>query len=176
MKTVLYIINLLLFAQIGYTQQVHPNIDEQQFRQFFIAFKTAIKNNNQSAVKSMLYFPLQTQPQWSNEDMKSVTINPAARLITKEEYPKYQNVIFTKDAIRLIPQATEDNLSEIDNHTDEGYYNTLKKATDNGSTLYELQQQYVQDNGKETSYGFVFGKVQGKYKVISFFSPWPVKE
>ena len=93
----------------------------------------------------------------------------------QSEYPQYANVFFSADALRLIPKSKEDDLSEIDKDTPENYYKTIAKVTDKGSKLYELQQQYVQDNGKETSYGFVFGKVRGQYKIISYYCPWPVK-
>ena len=149
--------------------------DEQQFRDFLKAFKTAVQQNNNKQLLSMLYFPLQTQPQWTNDDLTASTINPAEGLITQSEYPQYAGVIFSKDAARLIPKSKEDDLSEIDTNTDENYYKTIGKVTDKGSTLYELQQQYQQSNGKETSYGFVFGKVNGQYKVISYYCPWPVK-
>ncbi|MBB6111773.1 hypothetical protein HDF23_004545 [Mucilaginibacter lappiensis] len=150
--------------------------DEQQFRAFLKKFKASVKNVDKEQLKNMFYFPLQTQPQWTAEDMKATTINPAEGLVSVAEYPKYEGTIFSKDALRLIPQSREDDLSEIDNTTTENYYITLKKATDKGSTLYELQQQYEQKNGKETSYGFVFGRVKGQYKVISYFCPWPLKD
>ena len=150
--------------------------DEQQFRAFLNKFKAAVKNGDKTQLRTMLYFPLQTLPQWTAEDMKATTINPAEGLVSVTEYPKYEEIIFSKDALRLIPQSGEGDLSEIDRATTENYYNTLKKATDKGSTLYELQQQYEQKNGKETSYGFVFGKIKGQYKVISYFCPWPLKD
>jgi len=152
------------------------NNDEQQFREFLKKFKVAVKKGDKIQLKTMFYFPLQTLPQWTAEDLKATTVNPAEGLVSITEYPKYEGTIFSKDALRLIPQSREEDLSEIDNATTENYYNTLKKATDKGSILYELQQQYEQKNGKETSYGFVFGKIKGQYKVISYFCPWPLKD
>ena len=152
------------------------NNDEQQFREFLKKFKAVVKKGDKTQLKAMFYFPLQTLPQWTAEDLKATTVNPAEGLVSVTEYPKYEGTIFSKNALRLIPQSREDDLSEIDNATTENYYNTLKKATDKGSTLYELQQQYEQKNGKETSYGFVFGKIKGQYKVISYFCPWPLKD
>ena len=152
------------------------NNDELQFRAFLKKFKAAVKRGDKIQLKMMLYFPLQTLPQWTAEDLKATTVNPAEGLVSIIEYPKYEATIFSKDALRLIPDSREDDLSEIDNTTTENYYITLKKATDKGSTLYELQQQYEQKNGKETSYGFVFGKIKGQYKVISYFCPWPLKD
>jgi hypothetical protein len=149
--------------------------DEQQFRAFLKSFKAAVKQNNKKQLMAMLNFPLQTLPQWTDEDLKSGSINPAEGLVTEGEYPQYAAVLFSKDAVRLIPQSKEDDLSEIDMATPENYYKTVGRVTDKDSKMYELQQQYVQSGGKETSYGFVFGKVKGQYKIISYFCPWPVK-
>ncbi|WDF54389.1 hypothetical protein [Mucilaginibacter sp. KACC 22063] len=149
--------------------------DEQLFRSFLAGFKRAVKANNKTILKAMFYFPLQTNPQWSNEDLKNSHIDPKTGLINSAEFDSYYQDIFTKDAIRLIPVSKEDDLSEIDKTTTEDYYKTLIPLTDKGSTLYELTKQYTQDNGQETSFGFVFGKIKGSYKVISYYRPWPLK-
>lgn len=149
--------------------------DEQQFRAFLKEFKAAVQQKNKKQLALMINFPLQTLPQWTSEDLKSTTVKPAEGLITESEYPQYADALFTKDVMRLIPESKEADLSEIDKATPENYYKMVGKVTDKGSTLYELQQQYEQDNGKETSYGFVFGKVKGQYKIISYFCPWPIK-
>ncbi|MGF7073781.1 hypothetical protein [Mucilaginibacter sp. 3215] len=149
--------------------------DEQLFRACLKQFKAAALQKNKKQLAAMFYFPLQTAPQWSNEDLRSTTVNPAEGLVSGAEYPQYEPTILSADALRLIPKSTEDDLSEIDAATDENYYKVIAKVTDKGSKLYELQQQYEQKNGKETSYGFVFGKVNGQYKIISYYSPWPVK-
>ena len=151
------------------------NNDEQQFRAFFKEFKAAVQQKNKKQLALMINFPIQTLPQWTSEDLKSTIVKPAEGLITESEYPQYAEALFTKDVMRMIPKSREDDLSEIDSATPEDYYKTVGKVSDKGSTLYELQQQYEQDNGKETSYGFVFGKVKGKYKIISYFCPWPLK-
>lgn len=152
-----------------------PSNDEQQFRIFLKEFKAAAQQKNKKRLAGMLYFPLQTTPQWSNDDLKATTVNPDEGLVTASEYPQYEGAIFTADALRLIPKSAEDDLSEIDSTTNENYYKVVAKITDKGSKLYELQQQFTQSNNKETSYGFVFGKVNGQYKIISYYSPWPIK-
>jgi len=149
--------------------------DEQKFRAFFKKFKAAAQQKNRKQLAAMLHFPLQTTPQWSNNDLKSSTINPAEGLVAESEYPQYEGAIFSAAILRLIPKSSENDLSEIDAATAENYYKVIAKGTDKGSKLYELQQQYTQSNGKETSYGFVFGRVNGLYKIISYYSPWPVK-
>lgn len=164
------------FSQVSDHDKVFENIDDKVFKLFLKHFKEAVKKADQSQLKTMLHFPLQTLPQWTSEDLKNGSVNLTEGLITVTEYPTYASIIFNKDAIKLIPKSTDDNLSEIDNNITENYYTTIKKITDKGSTLYELQQQYEQKNGKETSYGFVFGKIKGQYKVISYFCPWPLKD
>lgn len=150
--------------------------DEQLFRVFMRKFKNMVKTQNPVQLRAMFYFPLQTSPQWSNEELKNSTINYNTGLIKASEFSAYCRDIFTKDAVKLIATSTEDDLSEIDKTTTEDYYKKLMPLTDKGSTLYELQKQYAQDNGQETSFGFVFGKIRGAYKVISYYRPWPLKD
>jgi hypothetical protein len=150
--------------------------DEQLFRAFISKFKNAIKTQDKAQLQTLFNFPLQTNPQWSNEDLKNSRIDRKSGLINRAEFATYYNDIFTKDAIKLIPASAEDDLSEIDKTTTEDYYKTLMPVTDKGSTLYELEKQYTQDNGQETSFGFVFGKVNGTYKAISYYRPWPLKD
>ncbi|MBS7566734.1 hypothetical protein KHS38_20180 [Mucilaginibacter sp. Bleaf8] len=156
--------------------QVKPALsDEQQFRQFLKAFKLAVKQKNKAQLLQMFNDPVQTGPQWSNEDLQSSSVDHREDLVSRQELPQYFDDIFTKDAQRLIPGSVEDELSEIDKHTTENYYQLLSQTADKGSTLYELQIQFVQDNGKETSFGFVFGKIKGTYRILSYYSPWPLK-
>jgi hypothetical protein len=149
--------------------------DEQLFRACLAKFKNAIKLKNRGAITAIFNFPLQTLPQWTNDELKNATIIPQDGMIKQAEFLNYFDDIFTKDAVRLIATSKEDDLSEIEKDTPENYYITLQKVTDKGSTLYELQKQYTQDKGQETSFGFVFGKVRGTYKIISYYRPWPLK-
>ncbi|WP_345954277.1 hypothetical protein [Mucilaginibacter sp. PAMB04168] len=157
------------------SQQPVIDSDEQLFRQFLAQFKFAVKQKDKAALSNMLYYPLQTSPQWSNTDLQSSTGNYQDGLLSKKELPLYMADIFSGDVTRLVPASTEDDLSVIDAHSNEDYYLRLRQVTDKGTSLYELQKQYVQDNGKETSFGFVFGKVKGTYKILSYYTPWPLK-
>ncbi|RYE27447.1 MAG: hypothetical protein EOP45_01180 [Sphingobacteriaceae bacterium] len=149
--------------------------DEEQFRSVLSKFKSVVKFKNKEAITAFFHFPLQTLPQWTNDELKNLTVKPQYGLIKQKEFSTYFDDIFTNDAIKLIPASKEDDLSEIEKSTTENYYITLQKLTDKGSALYELQKQYTQDNGQETSFGFVFGKVGGTYKIISYYRPWPLK-
>jgi hypothetical protein len=192
----LHIITITLLLQVAYGCNAQPSnlrpvakaankqsaslkkssvSDEQLFRQFLKEFKDAVKAKDESRLKAMFHFPLQTSPQWSNDELQNTTITPQDGLISQSDFAQYFTDIFTNDALKLIPASGEDDLAEIDKSTNENYYKTLQQVTDKGSTLFELQKQYTQDNGKETSFGFVFGKVEGRYKAISYYRPWPLK-
>jgi hypothetical protein len=192
----LYILILMLLLQVVYGCSEQPagvsvvgpahqkaaNInsnkgltDGQQFRRYLVQFKNAVKTKNTARLTRLFNFPLQTTPQWSNQDIENSKLDPKEGLISQKDFSTYFNDIFTADVIKLIPASGENDLSEIDKTTTENYYKTLQQITDNGSTLYELQKQYAQDNGSETSFGFVFGKVGGNYKAISYYRPWPLK-
>ncbi len=149
--------------------------DEQQFRDFLNKFKVTLRTKKRAQLASLIYFPLQTAPQWTNDELKNTAFTPKEGLIDAKEFEGYFDDIFSKNTIRLLLESSDDDLSEIESSTTEGYYKTLKQVTDKSSVLYELQKQYVQANGKETSFGFVFGKIGGTYKVISFYRPWPLK-
>jgi hypothetical protein len=149
--------------------------DEQLFRSCLAKFKNVVKAKNKAAITALFNFPLQTLPQWTNDELKSSSVTPQEGMVNQTEFLTYFDDIFTKDAIKLIAASKEDDLSEIEKNTSENYYITLQKLTDKGSTLFELQKQYVQNNGQETSFGFVFGKIRGAYKIISYYHPWPLK-
>ena len=151
------------------------NNDEQQFRQFLKQFKAAAKQKNLAQLSGMFQYPVQTSPQWSNDDLHNMAKKPVDGLMDKPELQKHFDDVFSGDALRLIPKSGDNDLSEIDKATAEDYYKELVKKTDKGSTLYELNIQYTQDNNKETSFGFVFGRVNGSYKILSYFRPWPLK-
>ena len=149
--------------------------DEQLFRDFFNKFKVTLRAKKKAQLTLLVHFPLQTAPQWTNDELKNTAFTPKEGLIDVKEFKEYFDDIFSKNTIKLILESSDDDLSEIESSTTEDYYKTLKQVTDKSSVLYELQKQYVQANGKETSFGFVFGKIGGTYKVVSFYRPWPLK-
>jgi len=149
--------------------------DELLFRKCLVMFKAAVKQKNLAQLSNMFNYPVQTLPQWNNEDLRNATISRTDGLMDRNELQKHFDAIFSKDAVELIPRSTDENLSEIDKTTPEDYYKRLSKIADKGSLLYELNIHYTQDNGKETEFGFVFGRVAGNYKILSYYSTWPLK-
>ncbi len=123
----------------------------------------------------MLYFPLQTAQQWTNDDLENMQIDRESGKVSRQEFNDYRRHIFNRDVQRLLPDAGEDALSEI-NEGGEDYYKTLRKCTDKGSKMYEVYMQYPEKNGgAENYFAFVFGRVSGHYKVIGYYAKWPVK-
>ncbi|GEP96135.1 hypothetical protein CCY01nite_23950 [Chitinophaga cymbidii] len=151
--------------------------DEQKFRTAFSGFLQAVEGDNQELAKSFIRFPLQTSRQWTNEDLKNGNINKTAGNIDANEFAKYYPKIFHADVKRLLPEADEENFSLIGGKKiEEDYYKTLQQGTDPDSELFEVSMQYPEKNSAAESYfTFVFGRVQGEYKVIGYHGKLPVK-
>lgn len=155
----------------------HPLLaNEPAFRHTLVQLETAVRNRDSAAIRGLLHFPLLTAPQWTNEDLKTQKIDPKEGWIDAAEFPRYYPDIFHADVNRLLPGTKEANLSVIARDTREDYYRRLMKLSDPGAPLYEVYFQYPEGrSGGDSYFGFVFGRVSGQYKVISYYGKWPVK-
>lgn len=135
--------------------------DEQLFKTAFGSFKTAVEQNNQDQLKSMVNFPLQTSKEEGS--------------LTQADFHTQYNAIFTADVRRLLPKAGEDNVAVVDTANMENYYRNLRKVTDKDGKLFEVYTQFPEKNtNAENYFAFVFGKVNGEYKAVGYYSKWPV--
>ncbi|QNK64744.1 hypothetical protein H7F33_09810 [Pedobacter sp. PAMC26386] len=170
----IYLLTLLLLviSCTNSSAQTKTGNDEVKFRKFLNSFKIALRKNEKEKIKVMLNYPFYTKRENSGNDKYS-----PADPIKATEYIKYRKSIFHEDVVRLLPGVSEDELSEIDRKTDDSYYQVLWKSCDPGSKLFETYLQYPTNDGISESYfAFVFGKIKGKYKVISYYAKWPVKD
>ncbi|RPD43286.1 hypothetical protein EG028_03030 [Chitinophaga barathri] len=123
-----------------------------------------------------MYFPLQTAQQWTNQDLRDMAVDKEGGKVSRQEFNSYRENIFNRDVLRLLPDAKEGELSEIDARSPEDYYKLLRKCTDRATKMYEVYMQYPEKNGTAENYfAFVFGRVKGQYKVIGYYAKWPVK-
>jgi hypothetical protein len=157
-------------------KQSSTDPEEQAFRRFFAVFQKAVQQDNPGQLATLLYFPLQTAQQWTNEDLKNMDVDKESGKVSRNEFSSYHKNIFTPDVIRLLPKAKEEELSEIDAQSPEDYYKVLRRCTDKATKMYEVYMQYPEKNGTAESYfAFVFGRVNGQYKVIGYYAKWPAK-
>ena len=147
--------------------------DDVLFHQTLRQFQTAVARGDTSAVRGLLYFPFLTAPQWTNDDLRDHSADTSGGKIGTGEFDRYYPRIFHEDVARLLPKAGEDDLSVVTRDTREDYYRRLEQETDPGSQLYEMYMQYPA-RGSDGYFGFVFGRVAGQYKVISYYAKWPV--
>lgn len=119
--------------------------DEQLFTTFFTAFKQAVKKNDQETLKSMIHFPLQT-------DFSGKTA------LSEKDYKKHADKIFHQELRKRLPSAKE---SVVDRQAE---------GVDEGSVLYAVHMLYPEQ--RELAFGFVFGRVDGVYKIIGYRSKW----
>jgi len=145
--------------------------DEQEFRSVLSQLRTVLKKKNLTKASELMNFPF-----FSSRASLNDKSGPAIDPISIGEYPEYINDIFNTDVVRLLPSYSEEQLSEIDLKTDDPYYSSLAKLTDSGSHLYEVYFQYPESGtNAESFFGFVFGKVKGKYKAVGMYGKWPIK-
>lgn len=115
--------------------------DDQLFETAFGSFKTAVEQNSEDQLKGTIHFPLQTSK---------------GALSDADFHSKY-NDVFNADVRNLVPKLGEEYIKE----GQDADYAELRKLTDKDSKLFEV-------NAAKTV--FVFGKVQGNYKVVGYYS------
>lgn len=137
--------------------------DEQQFRTFLGAFKNAADGRHDTLLRGMVHFPL--------------PVDNAGTEIKKAEFEAHEKQIFNGDVQRLLPAAGDENITEIEENNPTAYYKKLRAGTDAGSKMYEVHMEYPdQVSNKQGFFTFVFGKVNGDYKMIGYHRNMPVKE
>lgn len=160
------------------TLKVDSQKDEELFEAFFAQFKKAVLRNDKQKIISMIYFPFQTSPLWFNEDAKYMTIDKGKGRMDSSEFYQYYKGIFSSDVKRLFPKLNNDDITSFNDGSNDDYYYTLQKIVDKGSAMFEVYAQFTFTNESLAGsyFGFVFGKVNGQYKALSFYSKWPVKD
>jgi hypothetical protein len=153
--------------------------DRVLFAAFFEKFKKAAQQNKEAELGDLLYFPFQTV-QWTNDDLQDGTVDKAGGHIKRDEFHKCYPYIFYKEVRQYFGKADLDDLTEYTDLGGQDYYLTLQRLTDKGSPMFEAYVQRDPDvkPGKTTPgnyFGFVFGKVNGAYKAISYYGKWDVK-
>lgn len=144
--------------------------DETAFRRSLKIFKKVVGHDNLMEATKLIHFPFFTSKADSGNG-KDLPIDG----ISKVEFETYKRDIFNKDIIRILPKLGEESLSEIEGNEDT-YYTALRKKTDAKSKMYELYAQYNQDGRKTDDYfGFIFGRIAGHYKLIAYYSKWPIR-
>jgi len=168
-----YLHPILLISLLGVNvcAQSKKEPKQQPFNTFFTTFKEAVQKNQFPTLESMLHYPFYT----SRDENKNGMYKPSDP-IEINEYAKYSKEIFHADVIRLLPRMHKNELNIIDQKTTDKYEQLLQKQCDAGSILYEAYFQYpLKGSHAESYFGFIFGKIKGRYKVIAYYGKWPVK-
>lgn len=152
----------------------------RQLKVFLLKFKAAIAQNDPAIVSKMIFFPMQTQPIWSDEDLKERQIGVKDGLIDQKDFLGYYGKeLFDLEQRRILKyELQEDDLHAINLKEDEfsNYYHILSQETDSGIPLFTYYLQWAKPDGRgDYWFGLVIGKVKGEFKVLSYYSLWPVK-
>lgn len=153
------------------------DLNRALFDKFFTKFVRAVRGNNERELATLIHFPLQTARVRTLTGLEYERIDTAEDLIQREEFHKYYPNIFYPELRKQFRTVSSDDLSELEGVDGEGYYRVLHHITDKGTPMFELYAQWTYTNtGLAGSYfGFVFGKIDNEYKMLSYYGKFPAK-
>lgn len=158
-------------------QQLDTAMQLKQARVFLIKLKTAIVMNDQLKLLNLIHFPLQTQLMWMND---AEAIDEKSGLLRKEEFPKYyRKSFFDKEQRRILGYELGDEVYPVNlqNNQASNYYQRLSQETDPGTLLFNYYLQWERPDGRgDYWFGLVAGQIKGEFKLLSYYSKWPVKD
>ena len=148
------------------TTGVNPpavSTEEQQFKTFFTAFRSAVENRQDTLLEGLIHFPL--------------PVDNVGGEVKKKEFRSREKEIFSGDVLHQLPKVSDENITGIEENNPTAYYKKLRMGTDPGSALYEVHMEYPEPNSaRQGFFTLVFGKVDGTYKLIGYHRNMPVKE
>lgn len=149
--------------------------DRQLFQAFFEKFVQAAKKNDEAQLRRMIYFPFQTAMIWTNDDFGYGAADTTGERVWENEFHQCYPNIFYRELRKNLASYRDDELSELTDLGDADYYLRLQKLTDKGSPIFEIYEQWTfTDSTLAGNYfGFVFGKVKGNYKALSYYGKFP---
>lgn len=158
-------------------QQLDTAVQLKQARSFFLRLKTAIVKNDQPKLLNMIHFPLQTQLMWMNAEQP---IDEKSGWLSKEEFPTYyRKHFFDKEQRRVLSYELGDDIYPINLQNDQAsnYYQQFSQGTDPGALLFNYYLQWERPDGNgDHWFGLVAGKIRGEFKLLGYYSKWPVKD
>lgn len=158
-------------------QQLDTAGQLKQARLFLMKLKTAIVKNDQPKLLDMIHFPLQTQLMWMNGEQPN---DKNDGLLRKDEFPKYyRKHFFDKEQRGVLGSELGDEVYPINLQSDQAsnYYQRLSEGTDPGTLLFSYYLQWERPDGRgDHWFGLVVGQIKGEFKLLSYYSKWPVKD
>jgi hypothetical protein len=114
--------------------------EEQEFRTFFSSLRELSDGTHDTTLRSMVNFPL--------------PIDTMTKTMAKKDYRR----LFSAEMQHKLHAVTDENITRLEDNLPGEYYQRLKRMTDSGTAMYNVQ---LQDTA------LIFGKVNGQYKVIA---------
>jgi|GEM_PF-1048224 len=167
------VLSLLLFAKLdGMPQKLDRN-----FGRFYTHFQEAIAQDDQNQLKNLCHFPFQTI-YWIDGINHLSEEEKQDGLLDSVAFGQYENSIFNTDVKRLVPNMGLERVQQIDLNGSGDYYRRLGKVIDERSTLLELYCQFSQTGSGigDDYFAFLFGKINGEYRVLAYYTKTRLKE
>ncbi len=114
--------------------------EEQEFRTFFTSLRELSDGTHDTILRSMVNFPL--------------PVDTVKKTMARKDYRR----LFSAEMQHKLHAVTDENITRLEDNLPGEYYQRLKRMTDSGTAMYNVQ---LQDTA------LIFGKVNGQYKVIA---------
>lgn len=149
---------------------------DKEFKSFYKGFQRNVEADRIGEIKQVMYFPFQTI-YWI-DDLNSLTEEEKLDgLIDTQEFKQYRTAIFNEDVKGIVAVRDAEQVQQIDIVSSGDYYKRLANLIDPGSTLLELYCQYGENSTVGDDYfAFVFGKIKGEYRILSYYTNTRIKE
>ncbi|WP_316804959.1 hypothetical protein [Pedobacter nototheniae] len=152
--------------------------DDYNYALFYLKFMAAARSKDEAKITAMVHFPFQTTKEKLKYDRESRTYkvigaeNWNGGLLSKKQFNVAYHKIFTNEILENIPETRQkDVMGSFPGNVkiNDDYYGQLRAFTDAGSNMYAVSIELPVKKRKYTNVRFIFGRVNGEYKVLSYF-------
>ncbi|WP_134088831.1 hypothetical protein [Olivibacter sp. XZL3] len=162
---------LMLLAASAFSQKL-----DKEFKSFYKGFQRNVEADRIDEIKQVMCFPFQTI-YWIDDLNTLSEEEKSDGLIDAQEFEQYRASIFNEDVKRIVAVRDAEQVQQIDVASSGDYYKRLANLIDPGSTLLELYCQYGENSTVGDDYfAFVFGKIKGEYRILSYYTNTRIKE
>lgn len=152
--------------------------DNYHYALFYLKFMAAARSKDKEKITAMVHFPFQTTTEKLKYNRKGHAYevigaeNWKGGLLSEKQFNAKYHEIFTDEILENIPETRQkDVLGSFPGNVkiDDDYYGQLRAFTDKGSEMYAVSIELPVKKRKYTNVRFTFGRINGEYKVLSYF-------
>ncbi|MBB6498959.1 hypothetical protein [Pedobacter cryoconitis] len=152
--------------------------DDYRYALFYLNFMTVAKAKDKAKITKMIHFPFQTTRQKVKYSKKYGDYEVAGAenwkggLLNEKQFDAQYDKIFTDEILENIPETKPKEVTGMvpgNIKPTNDYYSQLQAFTDKGSNIYMVNIELPVSKRKYGYVFFAFGRVNGEYKILSYF-------